>query len=295
MKNYLSYFGYFFVGISIYFLVKIFVGSFDLLHGITVTKENMLIAILSISLYLLVYLILSYSWLMLLRDNYPHFNYVDSISIIGRSQIGKYLPGNIGHFVGRLVLLPRYMSKKDVSYTLYIENIVMVFSYIGLGCFYYKYFPIVSIFGQQNISLIFLAFLTFSLIAYTGFRFLRKKYEFLKVKNIVFFKIIFLSFITSFIGGLIIYLIIPIFNEGETLPFFQCASGFALSFLAGFIIPGAPGGVGIREFAFILLFGSSLTDPIALEVILSFRLVTIIGDILLFGATYILNFYRLSK
>jgi uncharacterized membrane protein YbhN (UPF0104 family) len=52
----------------------------------------------------------------------------------------------------------------------------------------------------------------------------------------------------------------------------------------GFIVIGAPGGLGVREAAFVALVGGALGEREALLLIGLFRIVTFLGDTLLFAA-----------
>jgi hypothetical protein len=56
-----------------------------------------------------------------------------------------------------------------------------------------------------------------------------------------------------------------------------------VSWIAGFVVIGAPAGVGVREVAFVALAGPSLGDAHALVLIGLFRIVTFAGDALLLG------------
>ena len=58
----------------------------------------------------------------------------------------------------------------------------------------------------------------------------------------------------------------------------------AASWAAGFIVIGAPGGLGVREAAFVALAGGALGESHALLLIGLFRIVTFLGDTLLFAA-----------
>jgi uncharacterized membrane protein YbhN (UPF0104 family) len=58
----------------------------------------------------------------------------------------------------------------------------------------------------------------------------------------------------------------------------------AASWLAGFVVIGAPGGLGVREAAFVALAGGALGESRALLLIGLFRVVTFFGDTLFFAA-----------
>ncbi len=66
---------------------------------------------------------------------------------------------------------------------------------------------------------------------------------------------------------------------------------FILSWFLGFIIPGAPGGIGIREAALTLLLGEMLdVDSILLGIVL-YRLVSTAGDILGFAGEKLFHIF----
>ncbi len=95
-----------------------------------------------------------------------------------------------------------------------------------------------------------------------------------------------LATISTLFGGLVIFLLADLFDNVNSVSYLQYTAGFALAFLAGFVVPGAPGGIGIREYSFVLLFQNQLGEGIALQVILLFRLISILGDLSIFLAAY---------
>lgn len=64
---------------------------------------------------------------------------------------------------------------------------------------------------------------------------------------------------------------------------------FLLSWLAGFLVPVAPGGLGVREAALIALAGTRFPDAPLLASVLALRIASLLGDIL-FGTIAILRF-----
>ena len=67
----------------------------------------------------------------------------------------------------------------------------------------------------------------------------------------------------------------------------------AASWLAGFIVIGAPGGLGVREATFVALAGPALGEDRALLLIGLFRIVTFLGDTLVLAAgTAVLRLQR---
>jgi uncharacterized membrane protein YbhN (UPF0104 family) len=60
-------------------------------------------------------------------------------------------------------------------------------------------------------------------------------------------------------------------------------AAYVLAWVAGYVVPGAPGGVGIREAAFLGILSPLVSPASALAVALIMRLVTTLGDALFAG------------
>ncbi len=58
----------------------------------------------------------------------------------------------------------------------------------------------------------------------------------------------------------------------------------AIAWAAGFVTPGAPAGLGVREAVLVLALGPALGEPAALALAALYRLATLGGDLLLAGA-----------
>lgn len=82
----------------------------------------------------------------------------------------------------------------------------------------------------------------------------------------------------------IIFLLILIWILGADLGnqnFLVIAGAFLLSWIIGFILPGVPGGIGVREAAIAMLLYSNgaVCEEIILSGIVTYRIVNIIGDL----------------
>ena len=53
---------------------------------------------------------------------------------------------------------------------------------------------------------------------------------------------------------------------------------YMLAWVLGFIVPGAPGGIGVREAILVLLLSPVIGDTVTLSAALIHRLISIIGD-----------------
>ena len=74
-----------------------------------------------------------------------------------------------------------------------------------------------------------------------------------------------------------------------SLPFLLLTSGYVLSFVVGFLTPGSPAGIGVREAIFLKLMLFEISESDALILMISLRLISVVGDVLLFGIALILK------
>ena len=62
-----------------------------------------------------------------------------------------------------------------------------------------------------------------------------------------------------------------------------CAMVFAIAWVAGFLMPGAPGGIGVRDSILVLGLAASVGDGTGLTIALLHRGVSVLGDVVVFG------------
>jgi hypothetical protein len=67
---------------------------------------------------------------------------------------------------------------------------------------------------------------------------------------------------------------------------------FAVAWIAGYVTPGAPSGLGVREAVLVTLLGQTMAPEQALLVAVAFRLLTILGDLLFFATSFSLSTER---
>jgi uncharacterized membrane protein YbhN (UPF0104 family) len=92
------------------------------------------------------------------------------------------------------------------------------------------------------------------------------------------------------LNGVVIALLVNgLWRTEVALPWYRFSWGYSLAWLAGFIVPGAPGGIGIREAVFIALFGRELGEGTAAGLAVLLRVITSVGDVMTFGIAYVLG------
>lgn len=229
-------------------------------------------------------------------------SYLETASVYLRSNIAKYLPGNVAHYVGRNVLGKKMGVKQS--------NILMatIFEMVCL-CVYNIIFALVVSFqnvksvidrlvAEQRISvesqiliIIILIIIVAGFLLIVKYRenitcFLNKKVFLTILKTVPIYIVTIM--ITALILAVIFWTILdtPISYAGV-------ASANSLSWLAGYIVPGAPGGIGIRETILVWLLESEGALEYIMLAAVIFRICLILGDFLSFlGAVFMDAFKR---
>jgi Predicted integral membrane protein len=215
--------------------------------------------------------------------------------IINKSNLMKYIPGNVFQYVGRNELAIRYkLSHVDVAFCTMFDIALNIASVFFLSIIFYSQ-GIEKWFNKYGISSFYIIFIIIAVIGVAILIVFLKKKE--RVKNFykktqVFFKkqsitkiirciayYMFLGIIVSLLYVLILHFIVGTAITPDN--FFAIMGAYQLSWLLGFIVPGAPGGIGIREAAITLLLTGIISVNDALLAAVIYRLVNIIGD--LFG------------
>ncbi|MCU7924163.1 MAG: hypothetical protein KZQ88_15850 [Candidatus Thiodiazotropha sp. (ex Dulcina madagascariensis)] len=201
--------------------------------------------------------------------------------IYGKSQIGKYIPGNIAHLAGRHAMgKAAGMSHASLALTSIFEitglfSAALIITLIGGNTITHQFdqlswlpiaAPLILIVYLFTPSILHRYRPTISLVSPA-----------LMLQPLLYYLLFFL------ISGLALVLIC-FFTGKITLSVDSTLllSAFAISWSIGFITPGAPSGIGIREAILILLLTPLSGEGPALILALLFRLVTVGGDVVFF-------------
>jgi glycosyltransferase 2 family protein len=235
--------------------------------------------------------------LALLENRAPRW--VAAQAIYLRTEIAKYIPSNIMHFAGRH-LFARKLGCSDAA--LVLSNVLDM----GLLLFVAAVIVAISLAGgfitlpsaiYAMISYKKLAFmagagiLVFLFVFVLKFRSLEARYRtHLRARSVGLLALVIALFLPVFVFSSLILLAIIGPMLGAPLSAASAGfifAGFTLSWTIGFIVPGAPGGLGIRETVMMLLFTPVFGPEIALAAALLLRVVSIAGDGLSFAASYL--------
>ena len=240
------------------------------------------------------------TWSMLMYDAGESSSFTKLSKVFLLSQFAKYIPGNIAHHLGRIALARSYdIGISRVTFTMILETSITIIAGVfasSIALFYQGerllggdyYFSKVWQFG----FLISAGLVSLIAVAWALGRARPKLFAKLTgdgAINIPKTRVLALSlllYLLSFLlMGLVVYLILFGVFEVSEVPFWVVTGIFALAWVAGFITPGAPAGFGVREAILITLLKPLYGGGIALGVTIALRIVTMIGDGIVFVVT----------
>ena len=219
------------------------------------------------------------------------------LKVYAKANVGKYLPGNVMHYAGRNLLGSQLGWKHSDIIISSVLEIMLVFisaCIISIIFSYNRFVEIMQSAWEQvkgsNLLIPALA-LAAVLVGTAVWLFIkndtvRKKLEFIRRPGfwLLFAKTFLIYSLSFLIPGIILVLIYQIVLDVEVTLFsiITIISASVLSWLAGFITPGAPGGLGIKESILLLMLGSLYGKGNTLLAALIHRLISILGDVAAF-------------
>jgi glycosyltransferase 2 family protein len=279
-KNLTNIIGKGFLLFSIYFVAKTFYEYSNQLQLTTFSAEFILSSCCGILILLTHVVINGKIWQLLLANSTTPLNYLTCFKIVATTQIGKYLPGNIGHVIGKIGMSKKYgvaIANSGTALLLESTLVISVALVIASPIIYSNLNLIISS-AKISISILFIGLICIPTIIYL---IANRNDSNTNLINII--KILLLYFICLTSAGFSLFILALI--QGLPCTFsnlFFIISGFSGAWVLGFITPGSPGGIGIREFIFILLCGKLLGEGQASIIITIFRFQSIISEIILF-------------
>ncbi len=229
--------------------------------------------------YGLTNVLLAFAWKDLLKYFDESIGSRLAIKIYGESQLAKYVPGNVFHFVGRQALgleagLQAWPLAKSAIWEIGVlvvagsTFITIVIPYFHPG------FPV--IFALVLYAVVVLTITWVSSRWYSHW-----------IARAMGWYVVFLA-LTGLIFITVLSLIVPAGIISGPVLVFVCGS-YVVAWLAGLVTPGAPAGVGIREAVLFALLTAVVSEADLLVAIIFGRIVTVGGDILFFLSALVMD------
>ncbi len=218
--------------------------------------------------------------------------------IYGRTQLAKYIPGNVFHFVGRHVI-GRYAGFQHLALICAsgyeMLGVLFAASVMSLAGMFLldKHIMVISPLSVLGILVIVMILIfCLSILAPRVLKIVG--YADLPVRNIGDLMTglgpVYMIYILFFLiyGGILVAIVYTVHDLHGFRDIGIIMITFSVAWIAGFVTPGAPAGLGVREAIIIALLTQLIDEPQSLLVALLFRLVSIFGDLLFFAFAYLL-------
>lgn len=252
----------------------------------------------AIAFYVAGVMLSALAWRQLLLGTGLHNSWTELCGIISVTQVGKYLPGNVAHHLGRGALaISRGIGAVPLVGTGLAEIALLALASVAVGgtaLLASGQLGVLAGLGDFGIVGLVLAAATLVLV---GLPLLRRLVPPLVarfssrlaeqpglaalpgtwpiIRAFTLYSMVYLTF------GLGIAAMARMLLPGVEQDGWLLVAAFSLAWIIGFATPGAPAGVGIRETVMLLLLGQAYTPADASAIVLAIRVATTLGDIAL--------------
>lgn len=236
------------------------------------------------------------AWLALVRATGEHMASITAIKTMFLSQAAKYMPGNVAHHVGRVILARRHgLNTNNILFSMFMETVWVIaiasmLALIALWSVGSSIFNHISqipkwwvLAGLGSIAML-APVIGHKFFEYVAHRWARRKGMEIPVIEMPPLRTLWLVSLLYVANYLILGLILKIIAES----IFHChdanillMSGiFAVAWIVGFITPGAPAGLGVREIILVAALTPIYDQQLAIGIAATLRMVTVLGDAL---------------
>lgn len=250
----------------------------------------------AVLLYAATYLTAARSWQLVLRMLSAPLAYRASLRILATSQFAKYLPGNVAHHVGRVVLAQRAGIRADVAVaSLAVDTalVVVAAATCAIGALRLVRIALAQ-HGEallRNVviagAIIFTVGLLVFLLRPVRTRILHALRPLAGVLASGHRRAAaeaYLQYLLNFaLGAAALGVLLTALAGAHAVPWSGLVGVYAIAWLVGFLVPGAPAGIGIRESLLAVGLAPTLGSGVAVAAIALFRLATVFGDGLVFA------------
>ena len=280
----------FFITSLLYFCVYFFDNVDQISFDINLERNGINLSLSFLFCVLSIYLN-AYAWKYIVKWFGKEFKSNNLVSFYVLTNILKYVPGGVWHFVERFNFIKKISNPQIALYSTLIEPYFMLsgsFLLASMGLifsplYFFLIFPLLFL----NRKFIFLILKILGSLKGKVFEVLRlpnSKGQFEERINIVSFfpsRALFLEIgfvLSKFIG---FYICLNTFYTSNTLNIIFLLVIFSLSWSIGLVVPAAPGGVGVFEACLLLFVGKSIPEHIVLISLVYFRVISTSADLLL--------------
>jgi uncharacterized membrane protein YbhN (UPF0104 family) len=237
-------------------------------------------------------------WKLLLDDHGDKTSTAKVVQVLAISQIGKYLPGNVGQFIGRVGLgKDAGITVGASAGTILVETLWNLAICTGLALSAVVFYietnqgsPLLDL-DLHHLSLAFLALVVAPWVAiHVLNRFFPRLSRKLSAGHLMAQPsarsalAAVLIYATNFLVlGSMVHLHSHGIFEVHDVDGTAIVLLFSAAWIVGYVMPGAPGGLGVREAMIVLLLTPIVGPGVAIGLSVTTRLASVIGDGIAFG------------
>jgi len=280
----------FFISSLLYFCIYFFYNIDQISFYINLERNGINLSLSFLFCVLSIYLN-AYAWKYIVKWFGKEFKSNNLVPFYVLTNILKYVPGGVWHFVERFNFIKKISNPQIALYSTLIEPYFMLsgsFLLASLGIIFSPiYFFLILPLVFLNRKLIYLVLKRIGLLKGKVFEVLslkNSKEQFEKRLNIISFfptkaLLLEIGFVLSkFIG---FYICLNTFYTSTTLNIIFLLVIFSLSWSLGLVVPAAPSGVGVFEACLLFFIGRNIPQNIILVSLIYFRLISTSADLLL--------------
>lgn len=220
--------------------------------------------------------------------------WAEMIAIYGRTNVAKYLPGNVFHFAGRQLLGSHEgWSNSAILLATVLEVVTVAATAAGLTLILLMTAPApdpllikLMLAGLGGGAAVAMALVLLSPLArrFPVVMALRQRLRDVVCSPALPIAVLLYAVFLGSFGAMSVAVLHGLYGTWPWQLLRELTLAYTAAWLVGYVTPGAPGGAGVREAALVMLLGPSLGQAEALSLAVGLRGATILGDLLLFGA-----------
>lgn len=286
-------------GITLFFLLQTLINHWHEVTAIQITTSGWATLVIALGVTLLAHTWSGWVWTWILKELNQQVNVSQFVQVYLRTNLAKYLPGNVWHYYGRITAAKKAgISTSVAALSVVLEPLLMAAAALSVALL-----GISSVASNTRIALLSLLGLC-GVLCVVHPRFLNTvmravgKSKFKKNKA---------NQVDTSNFGLTRYPLRPLLGElgfillrgiGFLLTILALQplllsqlslllGTFSLAWLLGLIVPGAPGGLGVFEATAIALLQNRLAAGVVISAIALYRLVSILAETMAAGLAWL--------
>lgn len=294
--------GYLLLAVCLAYFGSFFLANLSGLQDISIVSDHIFALAVATAIIAVSNTILpAYSWWLLVHPVQGTLGLLQSIWIYAYTQIGKYLPGNVGHHIGRVFVASQLgIDRKVATWSVVAEALLLlIFATMQAALILLLLSPALDLpIGPWLSPTHLLVLLSLLTVAILGAYFVVNRLNWRPVRELIgewriplpSFKTLVGYFLVNCVNALIMgcvlaYIGYQLFSINIS-QYWLMLSAWLFAWVIGFVFPGAPAGLGVREGIIAALLETSLGGTATLGLIVVHRLVTSLVDVIVFAIAF---------